>query len=445
MTENPFVLNGFVLYGIGVAVSTLWWVYKYKRIDRLYRFQSKGERQRPNIITIPNSTVAFTFFNTIFIGGSLNTLSRKHILTHEHVHVMQGHSWDLMFFEALRILFWFNPLVYLYQRDIAVVHEYIADAEASKDDHKSQYYQKLLNATFGTQQLSFVNTFFNHSLIKKRVMMLQKSKSKKIAKTKYLSLIPLTFMIIFYVSCVQDEAVDPGVNSEGFVEKEIELPPPPPPVDTEWFQDFATAWTSGTTWDEVKHAVREKGLIVLHEYPKNEEELKTFFDEGRIIVLSSDKGEKYISEANYKMIVKTLGRDYGIDDEQEVVKTYSEAVPFAVLERVPVFPGCESPTTDNTELKKCTTQKISAYIAENFNTKIGKELGLTGVNRIMISFKVDKRGHIMNVKARAPFPQLEEEAIRVVLGLPIMRPGEQDGKTVDVNYSLPITFYNRII
>jgi beta-lactamase regulating signal transducer with metallopeptidase domain len=78
----------------------------------------------------------------------------------------------------MRIVAWFNPLVYVYQNRISEVHEYIADAEVAKT-HKKEQYQLLLTQVFKTQYISFINPFFKSSLIKKRIVMLQKSKSKK--------------------------------------------------------------------------------------------------------------------------------------------------------------------------------------------------------------------------------------------------------------------------
>ena len=114
-------------------------------------------------------------------------------------------------------------------------------------------------------------------------------------------------------------------------------------------------------------------------------------------------------------------------------------VPFAVIDEVPVYPGCES-LTNNEERKKCMSEHISEFVNKNFNTKIGKENGLVGRQRINVIFKIDNQGNIVDVKSRAPHPALEAEAIRVVKSLPKMIPGKQKGKAVNVPYSLPIIF-----
>ena len=75
-----------------------------------------------------------------------------------------------------------------------------------------------------------------------------------------------------------------------------------------------------------------------------------------------------------------------------------------------------------------------------FNTNLASDLGLSGRQRILVFFKIDKSGNVTQIQARAPHPGLEKEAKRVVGLLPKMQPGKQRGKPVTVPYSLPILF-----
>ncbi|WP_010231682.1 energy transducer TonB [Gillisia marina] len=86
------------------------------------------------------------------------------------------------------------------------------------------------------------------------------------------------------------------------------------------------------------------------------------------------------------------------------------------------------------------SQKIQDHVIANFNSDLGKDAGLTGVNRVIVQFKIDENGNIVDVRSRAPHPKLEEEAKRVINSLPQMTPGEQKGKAVGVMYALPIVF-----
>lgn len=115
-----------------------------------------------------------------------------------------------------------------------------------------------------------------------------------------------------------------------------------------------------------------------------------------------------------------------------------EDVPFAIIEDVPVYPGCKG---SKAELKECLQEKISSHVNRKFNADLASELGLTpGVKKIFVMFKIDKTGNITDIQARAPHKRLEAEAIRVVSSLPKMIPGKQRGRAVGVKYSLPIAF-----
>ncbi len=114
-------------------------------------------------------------------------------------------------------------------------------------------------------------------------------------------------------------------------------------------------------------------------------------------------------------------------------------VDWIKIEQVPLFPGCEGLTT-NDERKACMSSKINKLVSRKFNTEIGEELGLTGLNRIFVQFTIDSNGDVTNVKSRGPHDQLEAEAERVVNLIPKMTPGKQRNVPVGVIYNLPITF-----
>ena len=129
-----------------------------------------------------------------------------------------------------------------------------------------------------------------------------------------------------------------------------------------------------------------------------------------------------------------------VEVEEVVVEEVEEDidVPFAVIENVPVFPGCEKGS--NNQKRACMSKKISQFVNKKFNTELASDLGLSGRQRINVIFKIDKTGTVTGIRARAPHPGLEKEAKRVIGLLPKMKPGKQRGKPVNVPYSLPIIF-----
>ena len=250
----------------------------------------------------------------------------------------------------------------------------------------------LANKVFQTEKISFINTFFNQSLIKKRIIMLQKSKSTKTAQFKYLLLLPIICGMLVYTACSNDPKAEEQKNVSQ--------------SDSEVMNKI----------NELAEAIMKKGEMT----PEEEKALK-------LLTTEAQPGDK----------VYTSVQEYLNETEDTLRINKNQDYLIAEIEKVPTYPGCSG---DNETLKKCFTKRISAFIGENFNTKLGKDLGLTGRQRIVVQFKIDKSGSIADVKAKAPKPELEAEAIRIVQKLPQMQPGEQDGKKVSVIYSLPIVF-----
>ena len=219
--------------------------------------------------------------------------------------------------------------------------------------------------------------------------MLQKNKSKSVSKFKFLIILPLMLFMITYVSCSED----PATSQE---EKEL--------TAQEKIEKIEAIFGDGTNLTS-----------------EEREEIKNILK-----TVSSKDLEKY---SNRGQNVQVQNSSSGIGD-----------VPFAVIEEVPVFPGCEALKL-NEARKKCMSENINQFINQHFDSSLGNQLGLEpGISRIYVQFKINAEGKVEVMGTRASHPALEEEAKRVVNLLPEMTPGKQDGKEVGVLYSLPITF-----
>ena len=148
-----------------------------------------------------------------------------------------------------------------------------------------------------------------------------------------------------------------------------------------------------------------------------------------------------------------------VEDEEEVEETVIEStetneeeiveiveveeeeldidVPFAVIEDVPIFPGCER--VKKSERRDCFQEKMNKHIRKNFRyPEIAQEMGIQG--RVYVNFIIAKDGKITNIRMRGPDKNLENEAQRIISRLPSMIPGKQRGRPVRVPFSIPITF-----
>jgi bla regulator protein BlaR1 len=296
----------------------------------------------------------------------------------------------------MRIMAWFNPLVYVYQNRVSELHEFIADAHVAKED-KSEQYQQLLSQVFQTEHISFINQFFTKSLIKKRIVMLQKSKSKKVWQLKYLLLIPMVLGILLYTSC------------------EIEK------KQLEELSESA---------DEVID--KEELLITMYN------DLAT---ERNRLVKSADENNPII--VNLDNQLKKLKARIDNEDKKNAttvkfeVKKYSDdlEVHFAVVDEVPIFPGCE----DAADKRACFNDKIQLHISKNFSyPKAAQDANIEG--RVSTMFMITSEGVIDNIEMRGPDKLLEDEVERIIKKLPKMTPGKQRGENVNVPFSIPVNF-----
>tara|TARA_E500000178_G_scaffold148729_1_gene148356 strand:+ start:40 stop:744 length:705 start_codon:yes stop_codon:yes gene_type:complete len=131
-------------------------------------------------------------------------------------------------------------------------------------------------------------------------------------------------------------------------------------------------------------------------------------------------------------------QDEIIIEEIEVEEEFEDIdVPFAVIEDVPIFPGCES--VAKSQRRTCFQDKINQHIRRNFRyPEIAQEMGIQG--RVYVNFIIAKDGSITNIRMRGPDKNLENEALRIISRLPQMTPGKQRGRAVRVPFSIPITF-----
>ena len=150
----------------------------------------------------------FSFFNYIVFNSSLYSQEElESILLHEKIHSQEKHSIDVLVAKLFTIVFWFNPLIWLYQKAIIQNLEYIADSKAIQNIEDKKCYQMALLKVVSHQNCLPITNHFYQSLIKKRIVMLQKSKSKRRGIAKYLVVIPVVVlsMTVFSTTIVAQE------------------------------------------------------------------------------------------------------------------------------------------------------------------------------------------------------------------------------------------------
>ncbi|MGY5352076.1 energy transducer TonB [Wenyingzhuangia sp. IMCC45533] len=124
-----------------------------------------------------------------------------------------------------------------------------------------------------------------------------------------------------------------------------------------------------------------------------------------------------------------------IEDKNE------ENIPFISVENIPVFPGCEKYKYDKTKSKKCFSSKISKFFTKKFDASIASDLNLTGIQSIYSQFIIGSNGYITeDITTRSARPELSKQVEKILMKLPKMEPAQQNGKPVNIIYTLPVKF-----
>ncbi|WEA01036.1 M56 family metallopeptidase [Mucilaginibacter sp. SJ] len=188
LTFNDILVYAYILGTIVLTTVLFIRLYQLVKLTKATKTLVDGKYK---LINIEGSTTAFSFFNYLFIGTK--TQANNIIIRHELVHIRQKHSVDIVFLELIKIINWFNPLVYLLQISLKTIHEYIADEQtAAQESDAFSYSSFLVSNAYGLNGSPLAHSFFNYNLLKKRIIMLNQKRSGKLARLKYLVAVPIS-------------------------------------------------------------------------------------------------------------------------------------------------------------------------------------------------------------------------------------------------------------
>lgn len=196
-----------LLYQLGSIIAKIR-RYRSHRIDNISLFR------------IPVRNMSFSFFRYVFIGETPEEKDLEKILAHEKVHALQLHTADILSLEILSIIFWFNPMIWWYRRELKNVHEYLADEGALNEGFSPRSYQiTILEHLIGSASLTITNNF-NYSQIKNRIAMMNKTLIKKHNNHwKIGLLIPVSALLILGFACTEN----PGAGDVAIADAENEM------------------------------------------------------------------------------------------------------------------------------------------------------------------------------------------------------------------------------
>ena len=214
--NEDFEINWYfvfaVVYSIGILVFLMKFAFDFYSLSKVLKGKTIQRQADFKFIDVTENVSPFSYFNSIVYNSSLySDTELENILEHEKVHSTQNHTVDVLISRMFCIVFWFNPLMWLYKKAIVQNLEFIADSEASKNiSDKKAYQLTLLKITTQENCVAITNHFYQ-SLIKKRIVMLNKNQSNKRNSWKYAAVLPLlgAFLFFFQIKVVAQEKATP--------------------------------------------------------------------------------------------------------------------------------------------------------------------------------------------------------------------------------------------
>jgi beta-lactamase regulating signal transducer with metallopeptidase domain len=204
---DPFIVIR-IIYLTGILITSGLFVHRLIQVGKMI-YKNGSEKLGNLMIISPDREISpFSFFRYVIINKRNYTIEDyRQIVMHENIHYKQRHTVDLLLFEFMRIIFWYNPLIYIIAYSLRNTHEYLADRGVLLHGFDKKIYQMLiLRQSVALPHFSMANTFA-FSQTKRRIIMLNRNLSSYFSKIKMLVIIP-TLFILFGLFNIPTGAID---------------------------------------------------------------------------------------------------------------------------------------------------------------------------------------------------------------------------------------------
>jgi len=372
---------------------------------------------------------AFSFGRYLFISKSDFDTNGETILTHEKAHIRHVHFFDLLFLEVVKIVYWFNPVIYYLIRDLKAVHEFQADDSTLNNGIDATKYQLLIiQKCVGHQKFALANSF-NHCQIKNRIVMMNKQKTSKAWRWMAAAFIPMLALLLMafgrmgenvppekIASITLEKALQQksaeeiseiekgGSLDSAVVSQDKKIPPPPPPPPP------------------FNIEIRKEGIFVSDKLYAMEEFI--------------EKAKLY--QKNYP------GRDILLHVDNSISRSRVDEIREA-LENAGVYhvnqstlkksDGIIYPAGDVTESAKFSNGNWGMWIQnqlKHFNEGKPKSLEY----QITYSFIIDKNGKVRDghIIKGCDYPEINAAVEQILTQIPDWKPAKKRGNEVSVLY-----------
>ena len=208
----PYILWSF--YVVTTLVLMIRFITNCFKLIAKAKSNPNVKYKNANLVLIDEKTLPHTFLSFVFINFDdyNNRNIEEELYTHELVHVTQKHTLDILFIEFLKVIFWFNPIFIFYKKAIQLNHEFLADDEIVKTYNNITFYQNLLLQKGSDNQAIYLTSNLNYLSTKKRLIMMTKNTSHKIALLKKIAIIPILAGIVYFF-CIEVVAQEKVIHT----------------------------------------------------------------------------------------------------------------------------------------------------------------------------------------------------------------------------------------
>lgn len=488
----------WALYGLGFCFFAYRLMRQLLAIRRYIRQHQTGMIRRNGICLVPTQgqSPTFSFLNYLFWDNSQATTDQEwqQILRHESVHIAQKHSWDLLYLELLTLVFWFNPVLYLFKKALASTHEFIADAAVTRTAGHQEYASLLIKQVFRQLDLS-LGHYFNRSLTLKRMNMLKRNhlRPNRIKQALALPLVALLFVLVSAKNTSTAEAMEEPAAAiaeqpKNLIQPENRTEPTSaslanPPQD----QDNTATFPGGKSAllrhlkknvkypaEALKNGITGQAIILVtideQGQPGNFKTLQAdnpYLEQEAIRVLqdmpawqpASNKSKAQSQTLAFPFLfglesnkglaplkVPASSSQFALQDAIVVVG-YSQVIPGKTVTQSSTRPTTFYPR-DSKVFSFVEQQPVfpggmaemNNFIRENLKyPEEAKKSGIEGL--VVVQFVVDRNGKVLDPAIVKPLGAgTDEEVLRLVKSFPDFEPAKQKGTPVEFRYTLPVRF-----
>lgn len=392
-----------LLYGVGVLLTLALFIRQSSQLIVTVRNNKFTLRKGYRLVYTEGKLPTSSCFSYLFWDNTQKLTQKEaaQIMAHEEAHIQQRHSYDVFYMAVLKILFWFHPLVYLYEKALTDVHEFAADACALKQQNPQSYAKLLTRKLFDGLQLSLVNHFYKSRTLK-RIKMMHLT-NQQTPRYKLLLAIPLFLAVFFTFSCQTEEEMEKEAIAATYEDVQAQLQQIEGQINTmtlEYFDDYTSVR------DEKAKLFKERGENI---------NPKTF----ELAIW-----EETVSPSIYKKVETLFSRREALREKLATLPDPDGV--YMVVENQPEPEG--------------GIKEFYQHIGQNLQYPLqARKMGIEG--KVYVQFVVNEYGELSEFQTlKGIGAGCDAAAIAALQSAPAWNPGTTDGKPVKVRLVMPITF-----